>query len=451
MANIKISQLGAASTLMGTELIELVQGGTNVQSTISAIRLTASYAASASWASSSISASYYPIQLPDITDDTINHFVGINNSNPAYSLDVNGSINSRGDFYCLGNNTMNFDALGNFSIGIGASADTNGISAIAIGYGASTSDEQGSSIALGAGAQANNTNTIAIGTNAIASGNNSVAIGNDAIATGADCIVFGNNNVGINNSSPGYELDVNGSINFTGYLYRNGYQLYPAITNQQLSNLVGINQSNPAYTLDVGGDINLFGSIYHNTNKVMGFDDTNNSIAICKGAYSIGNNALAIGFYCAAYGNNAIALGPLSYTEKPYSTALGPFSYAGGNFSTAIGYNASAKADYSTAIGYNAYANADYSTAIGYYAYANATNSVVIGSDNTSPFGAYPLNVGINNSSPAYSLDVSGDINFTGNLKTNGTSGISVTIPYQKTLTTTGTLVFTNGILTSHT
>ena len=32
----------------------------------------------------------------------------------------------------------------------------------------------------------------------------------------------GNGNVGINNSSPGYQLDVSGDINFTGNLRNNG-------------------------------------------------------------------------------------------------------------------------------------------------------------------------------------------------------------------------------------
>jgi len=56
MANVKISQLSASTTLNGTELIELVQGGNNVQSTVADVRGTTSI--SSSWASSSISSSY---------------------------------------------------------------------------------------------------------------------------------------------------------------------------------------------------------------------------------------------------------------------------------------------------------------------------------------------------------------------------------------------------------
>jgi len=59
--------------------------------------------------------------------------------------------------------------------------------------------------------------------------------------------------------------------------------------------------------------------------------------------------------------------------------------------------------------------------------------------------------VGINNISPVYPLDVNGDINFTGTIRSSGTPGVSVTIAYQKYPSGNGTLVFTNGILTSHT
>jgi len=45
----------------------------------------------------SSTASYSPVQLPDITDDTVNRFIGINQLTPACELDVNGVIgNSSG-------------------------------------------------------------------------------------------------------------------------------------------------------------------------------------------------------------------------------------------------------------------------------------------------------------------------------------------------------------------
>lgn len=63
----------------------------------SLINHTSSYLTTSSVISSSISASYSPQQLPDITDDTVNHRIGIHNTSPSYALDVNGDINLSGD------------------------------------------------------------------------------------------------------------------------------------------------------------------------------------------------------------------------------------------------------------------------------------------------------------------------------------------------------------------
>jgi hypothetical protein len=53
---------------------------------------------------------------------------------------------------------------------------------------------------------------------------NATAIGYNAVVNTSNSLVLGNGsvNVGIGNSSPGYTLDVSGSINFTGTLYQNG-------------------------------------------------------------------------------------------------------------------------------------------------------------------------------------------------------------------------------------
>ena len=61
--------------------------------------LSSSYSLSSSLANLSISSSYAissSIQLPDITDDTINHFIGINKITPSSSLDVSGNIQLSG-------------------------------------------------------------------------------------------------------------------------------------------------------------------------------------------------------------------------------------------------------------------------------------------------------------------------------------------------------------------
>jgi len=58
-------------------------------SLISGSALSSSYS---SFAQSAQSASFSPIQLPDVTDNVINHNVGFNQTNPQYTVDVNGSI-----------------------------------------------------------------------------------------------------------------------------------------------------------------------------------------------------------------------------------------------------------------------------------------------------------------------------------------------------------------------
>jgi hypothetical protein len=105
-----------------------------------------------------------------------------------------------------------------------------------------------------------NTNTIDI-INAINATNNSNTIGN---------IFTTNGNVGINTTQPGFNLDVNGDINFSGALYKNS-TLYVSSqwigTNGTLLTygstgsgaLVGIGTSNPSFTLDVNGTARISG------------------------------------------------------------------------------------------------------------------------------------------------------------------------------------------------
>ena len=79
-------------------------------------------------------------------------------------------------------------------------------------------------------------------------------------------------NVGIGITSPGFSLDVDGDINFTGNLYENGslfvntpwtIETSPDALNYTAGN-VGIGTTTAAYTLDVDGDINFTGDLYEN-------------------------------------------------------------------------------------------------------------------------------------------------------------------------------------------
>ncbi|MDB4614005.1 hypothetical protein OAH43_00575, partial [bacterium] len=93
--------------------------------------------------------------------------------------------------------------------------------------------------------------------------------------------------VGINNTNPLYELDVNGSINFTGDLKQNG-ELFTSFNDQDAIDLlntgfggglkvtsgnVGIGTNNPLYELDVNGSINFTGDLKQNGELFTSFND----------------------------------------------------------------------------------------------------------------------------------------------------------------------------------
>ncbi len=87
---------------------------------------------------------------------------------------------------------------------------------------------------------------------------------------------------GINQPNPGYTLDVNGDINFTGQVRKNGVvQSFgsgsgttPWSTNGTSvyynSGFVGVNTSTPGYTFDVSGNIHFTGDIYKNGTLFVG-------------------------------------------------------------------------------------------------------------------------------------------------------------------------------------
>jgi hypothetical protein len=89
--NISCSVITASSvtaSLLGTSSYANNSMMANTASYITANNITGVISS----ASYSVSASYYPIQLSDITDNTSVHYIGINQTNPQYTLDVNGTI-----------------------------------------------------------------------------------------------------------------------------------------------------------------------------------------------------------------------------------------------------------------------------------------------------------------------------------------------------------------------
>ena len=90
--------------------------------------------------------------------------------------------------------------------------------------------------------------------------------------------------IGINNTTPGYELDVSGNINFTGDLYQNGsavsfggsggssvFSLNGSDAYYNSGN-IGIGNTNPSFTLDVTGSANISSNL-----NVEGVTSLNNT------------------------------------------------------------------------------------------------------------------------------------------------------------------------------
>ena len=232
-------------------------------------------------------------------------------------------------------------------------------------------------------------------------------------------IIYTNSNVGINKINPSYNLDVAGNINFTGELTKNGiiYKNFsgnfsdlegkPDITWKLIGNNiyninsgnVGINSSTPTRKLEVVGDINV------------------------KGTFNYMKNG-------SIYGGNWY------YMEQKPDFADVAFSglYADlidkpdGNGLSGLTINWSDIRDppnlvqVATTGNYRHLTNLPEEFSKNYIDLTNKpdiffvktpTNTNNIYNNNTG-------NVGIKNNSPAYTLDVIGDINFTGNFRKNG-------------------------------
>ena len=109
--------------------------------------------------------------------------------------------------------------------------------------------------------------------------------------------IYFNNNVGINNISPAYNVDIVGDINYTGTLYNNGVPFVGSLWSQSTNDLyyvggnIGIGLVNPGSTLDVAGDINFSGDIYQNNNLFLStqwINGTTNKIYYDSGNVGIG-------------------------------------------------------------------------------------------------------------------------------------------------------------------
>ena len=245
--------------------------------------------------------------------------------------------------------------------------------------------------------------------------------------------------VGIRTSNPGFALDVNGDLNFTGILRQGGVPYIGSQWSNNSSNIfiygsnIGINTSNAVEDITVIG-----GKIYSDTQVLGNSNDSSNVPSFSfredsnTGIWHPCNDTL--GF---------VAGGVESLRVTPGDLRINQTLYCGSNLNVASNIVANGnltmnnrlligKLTVNRKIGYDA--NITKTSILGF---SNVTNGIILDMGSNTPASNQFLRVtwsnateiarftgdgklGIGLSNPGYKLDVSGDINFAGSLRSNG-------------------------------
>ena len=281
---------------------------------------------------------------------------------------------------------------------------------------------------------------------------------------------------GINKKSPSYKLDVDGDINFTGTLRQNGTAFSGGASSLNGLTDVKYGGSNFSNSLFIGHTTT--GTLNGATNNIAIGKNAFKSVTSCPQSIAIGVSAMqsqtggsgnvAIGYEAIKSGNNnqqCVAVGwkALHSGSSFDSTAVGAYSapwissgrditaigraslygvssgshntgcgvtsllnVSSGSFNTGMGKETAltlTTGSNNSFLGYKADVNSassSYRTVIGSEAEGTVDNSVTLG--RSSDIVTIPGKLGIKDTSPSYELDVTGDINFTGTLRQNGSA-----------------------------
>lgn len=304
---------------------------------------------------------------------------------------------------------VNSTAIGNYanaeapnSFALGDSAIAKGIGSFAIGSvgrqpngtstGIPTTAAGIHSISIGMGAYTDTVGAVALGNQARAEGNSSIALGYKSHALGNYSLASGNDTW----ATGDYSVSL-------------GYQCTAAEDNS-----VAIGYLCHAHE---------FGVAMGNMTEATGWSSTtsgyltkaNNGAATAFGENTVasGYGSFVSGIESRAGGRGSVAFGWHAFADGDYSFALGDLSYASNYYSFSFGDETQANGQFSYAFGKGIHADGTNTYAI---ALNDQTSTVVTQANTMAIMGG---NVGIHTVSPAYRLDVVGDIRSTNKIFAN--------------------------------
>lgn len=203
--------------------------------------------------------------------DAATNRVGIKTTTPAVELDVVGATNISGDL-SVDTNVLKVDTSNNF-VGINktptVALDVSGASVLSSTLFVTGATTLSSTLGVAGATSLNST----LGVSGAVVMSSSLTVSND-LNIGFDVLFVdtSSNKVGVNTTSPTSSLTVNGSANITNDLDARGI-FYVKNTG------VGINNSSPAFDLDVIGDVAISGILTVDTSTLV-VDPTNNRVGI---------------------------------------------------------------------------------------------------------------------------------------------------------------------------